>query len=71
MARVYSVPEISCGHCQTAIEAAVGALDDVETCTVDIDAKSVTVVGGASDDAIAAAIDDAGYAVAGTADHDA
>jgi len=68
MARVYAVPEISCGHCRSAIEAAVGALDDVETCTVDIDAKTVTVVGGAPDDTIVAAIDDAGYAVAG-ADH--
>ncbi len=62
-ARVYSVPAISCGHCKEAIESSVGAVDGVAAVTVDIDAKTVTVVGGVDPD-IVAAIDDAGYDVA-------
>jgi copper chaperone len=64
--RTYSVPEISCGHCKSAIEGEVGALEDVATVTVDIEAKTVTVDGAASDEAIHAAISEAGYEVAGT-----
>ena len=62
--RTYSVPEISCGHCKSAIEGEVGALDDVTTVSVDIDAKTVTVEGPASDATIHAAIEEAGYDVA-------
>ena len=62
--RSYSVPDISCGHCKSAIEGEVGALDDVETVTVDIEAKTVTVDGSASDEAIHAAVSEAGYEVA-------
>ena len=57
----YSVPGISCGHCKSAIETEVGALDRVESVVVDIDTKQVAVVGSASDDAIRAAIVEAGY----------
>jgi copper ion binding protein len=62
--RVYDVPGISCGHCRAAIEGGVGPLEGVEEVEVDLDARSVTVVGG-EDDAIRAAIDGAGYDVAG------
>ena len=59
----YSVPEISCGHCKSTIEGAVGALGDVETVEVDVDAKTVAVSGGERD-AIVAAIEDVGFDVA-------
>lgn len=62
--RTYSVPEISCGHCKSAIEGEVGALDEVSSVTVDIEAKTVTVDGPATDAAIHAAIEEAGYDVA-------
>ncbi len=62
--RTYSVPEISCGHCKSAIEGEVGALAEVATVTVDIEAKTVTVEGDASDATIHAAIEEAGYDVA-------
>ncbi len=65
MSRTYSVPGISCGHCKSAIEGEVGQLADVDSVVVDIDAKTVTVEGSASDDAIKAAVDEAGYEVAG------
>ncbi len=62
--RTYSVPDISCGHCKSAIESEVGALDDVATVLVNVEARTVTVDGEASDEAIHAAIDEAGYEVA-------
>lgn len=64
--RTYSVPEISCGHCKSAIEGEVSKLDGVAEVTVDIDARTVTVDGDAADDAIHAAIEEAGYDVATT-----
>lgn len=62
--RTYSVPGISCGHCKTAIEGELVPLDGVESATVDIDAKTVTVVGDITEDAVRGAVDEAGYEVA-------
>jgi len=62
--RTYSVPDISCDHCKSAIEGEVGTLDGVSSVSVDIDARTVTVEGEASEHAIHAAIDEAGYQVA-------
>jgi copper chaperone CopZ len=62
--RTYSVPGISCGHCRTAIEGEVSGLDGVESVTVDIDAKTVLVVGEATEAEVRAAVDEAGYEVA-------
>ncbi len=62
-ATTYSVPEISCGHCKSTIEAAVREIDAVDRVDVDIDAKTVTVVGG-QHDAVVSAIEDAGYDIA-------
>ena len=62
--RTYSVPDISCDHCKSAIEEEVGALDDVATVLVNIEARTVTVDGEASDEVIHAAIQEAGYEVA-------
>lgn len=38
-----AVPEITCGHCKTAIEGALDPLTGVERAAVDVDAKQVTV----------------------------
>ena len=65
--RTYDVPDISCGHCRSAIEGEVGALEAVDTVAVDIEARTVTVEGDASDEAIRAAIVEAGYEPAPTA----
>lgn len=62
--RTFDVPGISCGHCKAAIEGALDGLGGVKSATVDIDAKTVSVEGSASDEAITAAIDEAGYEVA-------
>lgn len=65
--RTFTVPDISCGHCKAAIEGALDGVDGVESATVDIDAKTVRVQGSASDEAVTAAIDEAGYDVASIA----
>lgn len=62
-----SVPDISCGHCKTAIEGAVSALDGVARAEVTIDARTVDVGYDGSEatmKAIITAIEDQGYAVA-------
>ncbi|UCG40704.1 MAG: heavy-metal-associated domain-containing protein [Acidimicrobiia bacterium] len=61
-----SVPDISCGHCKSSIEGAVGKLDGVSTVEVSIDGRSVDVEFGSPTDleAIIAAIEDQGYEVA-------
>jgi copper chaperone CopZ len=64
---VVSVPEISCAACETAIEGALNPLDGVHAAVVDIAAKRVSVhfdealIGR---DALVAAIESQGYAVA-------
>jgi copper chaperone CopZ len=62
--RTYSVPGISCGHCKNAIEGELTPLDSVESALVDIDAKTVTVVGEITEADVRAAVDEAGYEVA-------
>ncbi len=63
--RLYSVPGISCGHCKSAIEGEVAKVAGVERVEVDEEAKTVRVQGSASDEAVRAAVDEAGYEVAG------
>jgi copper chaperone len=61
---IYSVPDVSCSHCQAAITSEVEAVNGVSAVDVDLDAKRVTVTGAALDDvAIRAAIDEAGFDV--------
>jgi copper chaperone len=57
----YVVPEISCGHCKAAIEGGVSQVPGVARVEVDIDTKRVVVEGDPSEDAVVAAIVEAGY----------
>jgi len=62
---MYSVPDVSCGHCVDAITREVQQIPGVVTVAVDLTTKTVTVRGEAIDDAaVRAAIDEAGYVVA-------
>lgn len=61
--RTYRVPGISCGHCKAAIEGELDGLAGVESAVVDVDAKTVEVTGDATEDAVRAAVDEAGYEV--------
>lgn len=59
---VYTVPGISCSHCTHAIEEEVALVVGVESVSADVDSKRVVVRGeDLDDDAIRAAIDEAGY----------
>jgi copper chaperone len=61
----YSVPGISCAHCEAAITAEVTAVPGVERVSVDLDSKRVVVQGSNLDDArLREAIDEAGYEAA-------
>lgn len=62
--RTYAVPDISCEHCVRAITDEVSPLAGVTALEVDLEAKEVRVAGG-DDEAIRAAIDTAGYDIAG------
>lgn len=65
--RTLSVPDISCGHCKTSIEGAVGPLEGVESVEVGVDERTVAIDYDGSDgtlEAIVAAIEDQGYEVA-------
>jgi copper chaperone len=67
---VLSVPEVTCEHCVSAIEGAVGALDGVESVRVDLGRKDVTISyddARVGHDRIVTAIQGEGYEVAGTA----
>jgi len=60
-------PDISCQHCQHAIEGTVGKIDGVKNVTVDIPAKTVHVEYDpklVTEGKIEEVMDDAGYTVA-------
>lgn len=60
-----SVPGMTCGHCESAVQQEVGALAGMSSVAVDLETKDVVVAGEALDrDAIVAAIDEAGFDVA-------
>lgn len=65
--RTLSVPDISCGHCKSSIEGAVGPLDGVELVEVAIEDRTVAVDFDGTNDtysAIVDAIEGQGYEVA-------
>lgn len=68
MKQDFSVPGVSCGHCKSSIEGALGPVAGVRQAVVDIDSKQVavdfdeTVTDRAT---IVRTIESAGYDVAG------
>jgi len=61
----FTVPGMSCGHCESAVKSKVTEVEGVENVDVDLDTKVVTITGTSlSDASLRAAIDDAGYDVA-------
>ncbi|MFD9598721.1 heavy-metal-associated domain-containing protein [Kitasatospora sp. NPDC059973] len=63
----YAVTGLTCGHCEQAVGRAVTGLPGVTAVEVDVEAGLVTVVSEAEpdDEVLRAAIDGAGYALAG------
>ncbi|MFE6775441.1 heavy-metal-associated domain-containing protein [Streptomyces sp. NPDC057702] len=66
---VYTVTGMTCGHCEGAVTEEVSALDGVTSVTAVAASGQVTVVSATAldDDAVRAAIDEAGYELTGRA----
>ncbi|WP_135829455.1 heavy-metal-associated domain-containing protein [Halorussus halobius] len=62
MARTITVEGMSCGGCEENVETALRELPGVSDAEADNESDSVTVEGDASDEELAAAVEDAGYA---------
>jgi len=60
----FAVPDMTCGHCKAAIETALKEIDAGADIKVDLEAHTVTVASKASEDAMLAAIKEAGYSPA-------
>lgn len=62
--RTYAVTGMTCEHCVNAVTGEVAKVAGVTEVRVDLAAQTVTVTGEPIDDAaVAAAVDEAGYAV--------
>ena len=63
---IFSVPGMSCGHCEAAVRAEIAGLEGVREVDVDLATKEVVVRGTDLDPiAVAAAVDEAGYEAVG------
>ncbi len=61
----YTVPAIHCDHCAASIKEEVGEVEGVESVEVEVGSKVVTIQGEQlSDEALRAAIREAGYEAA-------
>ncbi|MDQ0377854.1 heavy-metal-associated domain-containing protein [Amycolatopsis thermophila] len=63
---VYTVTGMTCQHCVASVTEEVGKIEGVADVKVDLPTGAVTVVstGELSDDAVRAAVDEAGYELA-------
>ena len=62
---VFTVPEISCGHCKDTIESTLNNVESIESVSVDIEKKSVEVFSSSDLDMINVSqlLDEQGYTV--------
>ena len=64
--RTYAVEGMTCGHCVQSITGEVSKVPGVSDVAVDLAAKTVAVTAEPLDDvAVRAAVEEAGYSVAG------
>jgi copper chaperone len=56
-----SIPDMSCGHCKAAVEAALSAVPGALDIRVDLARRQVSVAGDAAPAALITALDAAGY----------
>ena len=62
---VFTVPEISCGHCMDTIESTLNNVESIESVSVDIEKKSVEIISSSDLDMmnVSQLLDDQGYTV--------
>jgi len=65
--QTYAVEGMTCGHCAASVQREVRGLPGIADARVDVAAGTLTVVAASEprDEAIAAAVDEAGYTVTG------
>lgn len=62
--KTYTVQGMTCGHCKASVTEEISAVQGVTSVAVDLDSGLVTVTGsGFTDQAVRAAVDEAGYEV--------
>lgn len=64
--RTYLVEGMSCEHCRSAVIDEVSGLSGVETVEVDLASGRIELRGEVDDEALEAAVEKAGYALAST-----
>lgn len=58
----FTVPGMTCGHCEAAVKGEIGKLAGVQRVEVDLETKAVVVEGeGLDTEAVFAAVDEAGF----------
>jgi copper chaperone len=57
----YSIPDMSCGHCKAAVEAALAKVPGAGAVRVDLSARKVEVADAAPEAEVLAALEAAGY----------
>jgi copper chaperone len=66
MEKTYRIEGMTCGHCTAAVEKEIRTVAGVGAVEVDLGAGVATVTGeGFTDEAVAAAVDEAGFVVVG------
>ena len=62
---LFTVPEISCGHCKDTIESTLNNVESIESVSVDIEKKSVEVTSSSDLDMmnVSQLLDEQGYTV--------
>ena len=62
---VFTVPEISCGHCKDTIESTLNNVESIESVSVDIEKQSVKVISSSDLDMmnVSQLLDEQGYTV--------
>lgn len=58
---ILSVPDMSCNHCKSTVEAALGTIADIGAVNVDLTTRRIEVTGPAPAEALIKALDKAGY----------
>ncbi|MFT7057940.1 MAG: copper chaperone [Pseudorhodobacter sp.] len=59
-----NIPDMSCGHCKAAVEAAIAAVDPAAKVAVDLVSRQAQVETGATAEALIAALGQVGFPTA-------
>ena len=62
----YGVTGMTCGHCVASVTEELEALAGVEAVAVSLEQGTATVTGDVTEEQVSAAVEEAGYQLAGT-----